>query len=268
MADALTLKRADRALLVGASGTGKSTLANYLVEHFRDDYSTPNRTRHGGALPACRILILDTKPRWRAERLTDGRKAARVYKKMSKGDTVPGSVALSDMKDWGMAWHPDNNPSQVVIAQRLDGLHVSNVLFQVAAAERFFRELDYRVPSLIYFDEGMDFFTASSSARGSDIVQRCYRAGRERGLTSLLGVQRPKGINLQLLTELNYMALFRINYTDDVKRLYEVGWPKTEGSPTYQEASTHMFKVWREGKPSIRKFRLTLGREVPEQKAG
>lgn len=243
----LSLRRSDRGIIVGANGTGKSTLANFILGHFREDY------------PNCRILICDTKPRWRAERQVDGTSTRRLYRKMDKGDTLPGAVTISRVQDWGLAWNRDVNPSQVVILQRIKGSHAANVLFQVACAEKFFDELDFRRPSLIYYDEGHDFFTASASAYGSDIVQRGYRAGRERGLASLIGFQRPKGFNLQCLTETNYCALFRINFAEDMKRLHEMGWPKNVGPPTYADAAEHRFRLWREGRPDAPMFRLTQG---------
>ena len=232
----------DRAILVGASGTGKSTLAAYLVAHFKEEY------------PACRRLILDTKPRWRGDFKADGTSTKRLYKRFVKGDRIPGAMILSNPRDWAMVWDKDVNPSQTVIAQRLTGTQSANVAFQTWVSERFFETQDARRESLIYWDEGMDFFTVSGSARGSDIVQRCYRAGRELNLTSMIGVQRPKGINLQCLTETSYCALFRINFTGDVKRLWEMGWPPELNAPTYEQP--YAFRLWRDGVRGAPLYRL------------
>lgn len=242
MAD-IALKSRDRAALIGASGTGKSTFAAYLLDRFRADY------------PHARILVLDTKPRWRAVRQANGTGTRRLYRNHAKGDTIAGSVALSDMRDWGIVWDDDTNPSQTVIAQRLEGSHAVNMRFQIAAAERFFKSQSAKRDSLLYVDEGMDFFTTSASAiGGSDIVQRCTRAGREKGLATLIGAQRPVGINLQILTEMNYAALFRINFVNDMKRLHEMGWPKDIGPPTYD--TPHAFRLWREGSPQAPLYQL------------
>ena len=96
----------------------------------------------------------------------------------------------------------------------------------------------------------------SGSTHGSsDIVQRCFRAGGEKGLTSLIGVQRPKGINLQCLTETSYCACFRFNFADDMKRLAEMGWPKDVPPPGYDEP--YMFRLWRaQFGPNAPKFRI------------
>jgi hypothetical protein len=161
-------------------------------------------------------------------------------------------------RDWSLAWDKGVNPSQTVIVQRPEGTNRGAVALACWAAESFFQSLDYRRPSLIYFDEGMDFFSTSGSALGSDIVQRCYRAGRERGLTSVIGVQRPKGINLQCLTETSYCALFRIQYEEDVKRLWEMGWPKgvTYPEQRVEGVESYEFRLWRAGYRSAPKYRL------------
>ena len=240
-----TVRRADRAALIGASNTGKSTLGAYLLSKFREQEG-----------PDARILVLDTKPRWRAEYKPDGRGTRRMYKHFVPGDVLPGSMTIDSMTHWPIAWDHDTNPSQTVIAQRLEGSHRDNMRFQIAAAERYFRTQRHTCPSLIYIDEGHDFYSASASAvAGSDIIQRCVRAGREKGLATLIGMQRPKGMNLQTLTELNKVYLFRIQYEEDVKRLTELGWPRGVGPPDYSQP--HAFKFMNnEASPDVRTLRL------------
>ena len=255
----VTKRGADRATLVGATGTGKSTLAEYLLRGFREDY------------PHSRIMVLDTKPRWRAEWLPDGTRADRRYKRMAEGDTIAGSMALDHWDDWSLVWDRDVNPTQTVIVQRIGTrrhpvTQRGNIAFAVACAERFFHTQDAKRPSLIYFDEGMDFFHQSAAARGgSDIVQRCYRAGREMGLVPVLGAQRPIGINIQTLTELNYCALFDLDYRKDVRRLWEMGWPQHVPPPHTEPFGgtdpTGTFRLWRKGTDAP-KYRLALERKA------
>jgi energy-coupling factor transporter ATP-binding protein EcfA2 len=250
VANAVTLKTSDRAILVGASGTGKSTLARYLLEEWRKDY------------PKSRVMVVDTKPRWRGTIMPDGGSPKKLYSRMAKGDEIKGAVVLSDMADWPLAWDKDTNPSQTVIVQRVQqgwkdrkATQMATVSFALACMERFYATASAHTTSLTYTDEGHDFFSPNGTARGSDIIQRSYRAGREIGLTSLTGFQRPVGLNLQMMTELSYLALFRINYEKDARRLVEYGWPLGTGPPTYDEQ--FQFKLWREGRPVAPSFRLS-----------
>lgn len=255
MANAITLKTSDRAILVGASGTGKSTLARYLLDSWRDDY------------PHSRVMVIDTKPRWRGTLMPDGSSPKKLYKRMAKGDEIKGAVVMSDMADWSLVWDKDINPSQTVIVQRVQqgwkdrrATQQATVSFALSCMERFYATASAKTESLTYCDEGHDFFTPNGSARGSDIIQRSYRAGREIGLTSLTGFQRPVGLNLQMMTELSYLALFRINYEKDARRLVEYGWPLGTGPPTYEEK--FQFKLWREGRPIAPVYRLTRKADI------
>lgn len=239
----IAMRASDRGLIVGANGTGKSTLAEYVLSQFRDNY------------PDARIMVMDTKPRWRAEKLADGTNPRRYYRQLGKGDTIPGSVSLTRMIDWPAVWDRDLNPTQSVIVQRLTGTMEQNLRFQVAALEKFFATQRASRPSFVYLDEMMDFFNAQSGARGgSDIVRRCYRAGREKGLATLGGVQRPVGIDIMTKTEVNWVALFRINAVKDIKEMYDIGWPQSTGPPTYEQP--HCFRLWREGSPTAPLYRL------------
>lgn len=244
--DDVSMHASDRGILVGANGTGKSTLAEHVLSSFRHQY------------PDCRILVCDSKPRWRAERKVDGTSARSLYKRLARGDTIPGSVTMARMVDWNLAWDRDNNPVQTVVAQRIHGSNADNIRFQVAALERFFETQDAKRPSLAYLDEGMDFFTVNAGAKGgSDIVQRCFRAGRERGLATLIGVQRPVGINKQCLTETNWCAMFRINNIADIKTMLDMGWPQNAFPPDYSKP--HVFRLWRaENGPTAPYYRLKV----------
>lgn len=246
MPNSLSLKPRDRAIIMGTSDSGKSTLAMHQLSAFRNDY------------PNARILVADTKPRWRGERLADGTSTKRRYERMGPGDFIPGSVVMQSPRDWSLAWDRDNNPAQTVIMQNIDHTSQQAAGWQQAMADKYFKSLDYRRPSLIYWDEGHDFFTAQGMARGSDIVQRGYRAGRERGLTSLIGFQRTVGFPIQCLTEANICALFHIDYIKDMRRLYEMGWPEKEGPPTEEEWQEYIFKMWRKGTRGAPRYRLKL----------
>lgn len=177
--------------------------------------------------------MVDTKPRWRATVAPTGKSIEKRYKRFVKGDTIPGAVILDNDKDWALAWDPDINKSGVVIAQRMDLESGSPqyVAWCVGIIRRFFDTQDPNQPSLLYVDEGMDFFGPTGSALFGNSIQRCFRGGGERGLSCLLGLQRPKTVSLQVLTESNILYLFHLRYEEDTKRLHEMGLPRNVTSP-------------------------------------
>jgi len=186
-----------------------------------------------------------------------------MYAAFARGDTIAGAVACTDMRQWNMCWDKDINPTQTVIFQRTEGTHESAVRFMVQAAEKLYRTQRASRPTLAYWDEGMDMFNATGGAKGgSDIVRRCYRSGREKELASLLGMQRPTGIDLQTLTEMNWAAVFPLRYVQDIRRLYEMGWPKDAPPPEFYDEDTGdgdpkgTFRLYREGKKAAPKYRL------------
>lgn len=155
------------------------------------------------------------------------------YQNMVSGDEID-AVLLDESHQWKLAWDKGLNPSRVVIMQPDINKHYdqgSEIARQVWAMREFFRTQNPRTPSLLYIDEGMDFFGPNGMAKEGDIIQRCFRAGREKGLCTLMAVQRPRAISLQALTESNILYLFAIAYQDDVKRLYEMGLPKGVMAP-------------------------------------
>ena len=107
-------------------------------------------------------------------------------------------------------------------------------------AAKFFDSQEYERPSLLYVDEGMDFFGPSGNSRYGNAIQKCFRAGREKGLATCIGVQRPKAINVQTLTEANLLYLFKLDYSADVKRLVEMGLPEGITAPTELYKFRHM----------------------------
>jgi hypothetical protein len=162
---------------------------------------------------------------------------------MVPGDTLPAAV-LSRPQDWRLAWDRDLNPSGIVIAQNLSLTEGALVRFQVRMIERFLETQYWREPSLVYVDEGHDFFGANATARYGTSIQRCYRAGAEQGMASLLGIQRPKTVNLQTLTECNVAYLFHIKFREDLKRLAEMGMVVDDSPP----AESHRFRFFQDDK--------------------
>lgn len=196
-----------------------------------------------GKIKDYRLVIVDTKPRWRATISLTGKSLRSRYKGMAPGDVIPG-VVLSNSKDWGLVWDQELNPYRTVIVQN-DSLEEDQlVAWCNSVIRKTFESQDFKIPTLIYIDEVMDFFGENGTSRYGDAIRRCYRGGREKNLSTLSGSQRPKQIGLQVVTESNILYLFHIAYDEDLKRLYEMGWPRGEVSPPQK---SHAFKMMRDG---------------------
>lgn len=206
----ISLRERERGLVIGGVDTGKSTVAEALLVDYANRY----------AARGCRILIADTKPRFRAEYEVSGWRTKRRYKKWDHGPHVAGSVVVTDPDQMDIAWKTGH---RILVAQANTGREIPMV---VACVSKMFEESRAGRPSLVYVDETLDFFRGNGSPiGGDDALVRVARAGRERGMSGLYGAQRAKGLPGTLLSELSKLYLFRVDYIEDLKRLREMGAP-------------------------------------------
>lgn len=227
----LTPRPGERALIVGGTRVGKSTLVDFLLREF-------------ARLQACEILILDTKPRFRAEETAFGRDASGHYEKWAPGPTIPGSVRLDiDRKKALDAAY--RNDRRIAIGQSDKEEDWPLLLRQ---AELFFDRADGKLPRVLYVDELGDFFTKNGWPRfKSDVIRRTSRAGGEKGLGLWAAAQRPRGIPVEVADFSDQVDLFRMNNAADVAYLYQLGFPRTVIPPD----TPHVFRHWRRDAPDV-----------------
>lgn len=207
----ISLRKGERggAICLGGSEAGKSYLADLLGLDWVGRYQSS-----GG-----RRLILDTKPRYRAEWEITGLPAKRRYRSWDHGQPVRGSVLLENPRDLERAFRI----SPTVIVQTESGQDLGR---QIAAAELFLRSSRSARPQLLQVDEVLDFFHGNGAARGgNDVIMRSSRAGGERGTLPLFCSQRTKGIPQQILAEIKRCYLFLLDFESDAARLQECGAP-------------------------------------------
>lgn len=106
-------------------------------------------------------------------------------------------------------------------------------------------------------DELADFYGPNGQpirGGGSDPILRAVRAGRERGMAILTGIQRPKAIPIQIKSELTKIYLFRLEDNDDIKGLQGSGLPSTIMPPE----KDHVFYYYNKPKRSGQLMKLAL----------
>lgn len=217
---------ADRAICVGGAGSGKSTLADRLGEDWDERYSAVDGRR----------LILDVKPRYKAEKAATGASAARRYKHWAHGAPVRGSMLVEEPGDLELCWSTGH---RVAIAQG-DGDEDIPRLLSIARA--YLKGARANRPQLLHVDEMLYFFGPTGQPKGgSDVLKTYVVGGRERGVGTLMCSQRTKGFPPSVLEEVNRLYLFRLDFVDDVKRLREMGAPVDVEDIPREE---HYFRYW------------------------
>lgn len=222
---AVALPAHARGMAFGGTGSGKSTLEEHLIGDWLRRY------------PDARVLIDDSKPRFRADWQLNGLSAKRVYRKWGHGASVSDSVLLplsgSPDANLKQAWRLGH---QVAIAQvdRVRGLDDAPWLLEYMRA--FFADSSRKRHQLVAVDEMADFFSSSGAfGRGHPITQ-IARSGREVGCAMIGCSQRPRNIPPQVITEASQLYVFRLDYGKDLKHLQEHGMPDDAREPEAENA--------------------------------
>lgn len=180
--------KAERALIIGGTRSGKSTLMDHFMRH-------TVQTR-----PSVQILLLDSKPRFRAEieRFGPGnrfaRDAERHYRDWESGPVIPGSVRVDIHADKPLErlWRPDDG-CRVAIAQTELTTERGRLL---EIADDWYGVRQRKSDRVLAVDELLDYYHRNTiSVHASrDVPLKVVRAGGERGFGALYGAQRPKRI--------------------------------------------------------------------------
>lgn len=216
----IALPRNGRGVAIGQTGSGKSTLAEALIQQWLAEQPNP------------RVLILDSKPRFRAERELTGLPAHRRYRSWERGPTMPNSYRLP-------LAHPSDELAQVwrlggttAIAQVEDGAADDRPYLHalLGTLQAFYKGSSRKYSQLVYLDEGADFFGSSAGFAQGNSILRAVRSGREKGLAVLLSSQRPRNIPVAVITETSNLYCFELSFDKDWEHLREMGLPKYLGA--------------------------------------
>lgn len=203
-----------RHLLLGTTGSGKSTVMDQLIGDWTETQPNP------------RTLILDSKPRFRAEWELSGLSASHRYKRWRRGPVVPNSVALdltgrsgSIRAQLKQAWALKH---RVVIAQTGEQ---ADLPYLRAAAHWFYADARDSYSQLLAVDELADFFGTSGAAGRGDSLLKVVRSGREMNVGFVGAAQRPKGLPHSFMTEVSALYLFTLASDKDMAHLEDLGLP-------------------------------------------
>jgi hypothetical protein len=218
----------------GGSRSGKSSLMDWEMRTIQDER------------PKCMQIIVDTKPRFRAEKMRgpfrdkQRRDADKLYKGWTKGPVVPNSVVvpLWDDHPFRGLWNKDN-PSEIAIMQSgesADWKRMLALLNAFCAAQIGGRE------RRIIVDECLDFYNRNTWGidAKNDVFYRAARAGGERSIGIEMGAHRVHGLPPLILNMLSRVNLFHLRSDGDLKHLRDAVGIRDAESPRGE----YIFRQW------------------------
>ncbi len=214
-----------RTMCLGRTRSGKSTLMDQLMRLYLLKY------------PKARVLLIDSKPRYKAEWLTSGLSANRHYKGWSRGQFIPGSYRIdgtqTTSREFAKIWQ---FKGRVAIAQTRPG-DVADLRWLQDVARVFYGSGSDKHPRLVVVDELADFFEVQ---RQAGIFHQIARSGGEMNVALLAGSQRPRFIPSTIMTECDRLYLFHLDNKKDMSTCYDMGLPRQVEAPQQD----HSFFYW------------------------
>jgi hypothetical protein len=236
----LTPEPGERVGTFGGSRTGKSALQEWEARTIQ------------AVRPHCAQLIMDSKPRYRAEKVKhpwfpkQRRPIGKRYDDWAAGPTVPNSVTVDIWSDHPFRglWPKDGeHHGEIVILQgetRQD--HIRMLQLAMAFVKAQWKNRERR----LIFDETLDFYARNGySIDGrNDALYLAARAGGERGIGTEFGAHRVFGIPHLILMQLSRVNLFHLVSDSDMKHLKSTVGIRDAESPS----GDFVFRQW-EKKP-------------------
>lgn len=210
----ISLEVGERGLILGMTRVGKSTLAAVLIDYWTKKY---NKSR---------TIILDSKPRFRAQWQLNGLPAAPLYRNWDWGEVIPGSVVIplkNPRAELKQAWKLG---FRVVIAQISTRSHIKKLDETLKVG---YEDRKKGHPIFFYVDELNNFFR-NGSPTGDGIVM-VVTSGGERSVAFLGAAQRPRWISVEAIESLTKLYWFYTPYLEDVKHLKSMGLPEGSRPP-------------------------------------
>jgi len=239
--DDIMLGPGERGLMLGMTREGKSTLSEVQIDHWYNTYKDAD------------ILIIDSKPRFRAEWQLNGLPAAPLYRNWDWGTLVPNSVVIP-MKDaeseirlaWSLRY-------RIIIAQIQDRSDIG-LLDQALKIAYMKRRKRHKL--FIYVDELNNFFKVGVKGiqAGTGIIMVITSGGEKN--TAFLGAgQRPRNISVESIESMTKLYWFYTPFDEDNKHLRSMDLPLDSIPPASRSYAflffdrIHQKKGWARIKP-------------------
>lgn len=206
--DAVTPKRNQRAIFVGKTGSGKTTLAVEI-------------------LPAYRYVIAIDPLHVLGGKLNTDKAYRDAYSE------VHGTQAPRDKQDYSyQPYTVCNTPQQV--AERIGS--VARLLYQ-PAPEHMNHE-SYNVVYQVVFESGNRMIYTDEVLRvvrpngqAPPYYEACLTAGRQRGVGCMSATQRPSKVDLRILSEAEFFFCFALRLPQDLQRMGDLMGEEVEKKP-------------------------------------
>ena len=247
----------ERVITFGGTRSGKSSWMDWEMREIQ-------RTR-----PECMQILVDTKPRFRAETMQypanysrpKWRKSAeKQYRAWSKGPVVPNSVKMDLWRKNPFAglWQ-EERPGEIVIMQGgelRDWVRMLKILHAFVGAQIKGRE------RRLIADEVLDFYGRNTFGidMKHDVFYRTARAGGERNIGLELGAHRVHGMPPLILMMGSRVNLFHLRYDRDLRHLRDTFGIEDAESPK----GAYVFRQWTVAQGGFVSDPATLRATYPE----
>lgn len=206
----------ERVLMVGKTRFGKSTLALFCLNELLNLF------------PTMELLIIDTKPHFRASHTLNGIKADFLYKNWTKGDYFPSSIVLP-AKDMSVSLDYAFDIAHTISGKKRGAAIVCQTdtkfdypLLAKRLLEHYKRSNKKR-KVYIYLDEAYSLLKYNRAV--AEQITMCVTAGGERGVGVMAATQRPRWIPVEMLSEMTRFYVFRLDNGRDKANLKDNGLP-------------------------------------------
>lgn len=217
----------ERGLILGMTREGKSTLAEVQIDNWYTNYDDAD------------ILILDSKPRFRAAMQLNGLPAKMLYRNWDYGTEVPNSVVIPLRNIDQEIKHAWSLGYRIIIAQIPKRSEIPKLDYAIHSAynnRRKGRKL------FIYVDELNNFFKIGvSGVKAGNGIIMAITSGGEKSTAFLGAGQRPRNISVESLESMTKLYWFYTPFAEDNKHLRSMDLPMTAQPPGSRSYAFYFF---------------------------